>query len=120
MSYTHRIARSAGDAIAALFETEVMDLPGSCMRECAFANIRLPLTVGTEAGQVPVDQVSLVGPWLRSKSAGEMDMYVQTLFYRGAFWWRICGQIYMELEDYVEAARRVATLLERIKGGELS
>ncbi|KAK7959099.1 uncharacterized protein PG986_003953 [Apiospora aurea] len=88
-AYTHHIAQRGGAIAAEVFGTEVMDCPGSSMRQCNFANAR-----GVE----------------------ESGIYFQTFPYYGQWLWRLSGMIYVEEADFRKGAEVLKALCERAQG----
>ncbi|KAI1299033.1 aminotransferase family protein-like protein [Xylaria venustula] len=50
-SYCRAVARQGGEIAAEILGTEIMDTPNSRMRECFFANVRLPLEIAAESAR---------------------------------------------------------------------
>ncbi|KAI5926198.1 putative aminotransferase family protein [Camillea tinctor] len=131
-SYCHSVAQEGGAAAAQILGTEIMDCEGSCLRQCNFANVRLPLaladdndtsssspttTANTEKKLDP-QHAAKVTPWLKVAGVKESGMYFQTVLYRGAWWWRLSGMIYVEVDDFRRGAEVLKKLCERIRDGE--
>lgn len=110
------LARKAGDVIAEMFGTEVMDNKTGSLRQCAFSNVRLPIEIGNGAGQVKPENADLVATWM--KWAADPMHTFQIFLYRGHWYWRISGQIYVEMADFVKGANIAAGLCERVRKGE--
>lgn len=97
-----------------------MDVAGSCMRECNFANVRLPLEISESGtpGTIHPRDAKTVGLWFKATGVRERGMYFQTCFYRGALWWRLSAMVYVELADFRDGALVLRALCERAaKGG---
>ncbi|KAI1420959.1 aminotransferase family protein-like protein [Xylaria sp. FL1777] len=129
--YCRSVARKGGEVAASILGTEVMDSPNSRMRECNFANVRLPLEIansddlgaggeglGAENGKIPLQHSGKVVQWFKEKGVRESGFYFQTGPYRGAFWWRLSGMIYVEVEDFRKGAEVLKGLCERAARGE--
>ena len=136
MKYCADVAREGGRRAAEVLGTEVLDNgEGTMTRGCAFANVRLPLRVvsrsqlegdegerqkqGQEQGQardieVKEQDAPLVTQWLSSTVVTEFDTFMATVFYRGSWWVRFCGQVYLEVEDIVWGAEVLLGLCKRI------
>ncbi|KAI0016885.1 putative aminotransferase family protein [Xylariomycetidae sp. FL0641] len=122
-SYCHTVAQQGAAVAAEILGTEIMDCPGSCLRDCNFANVRLPLEVldaedGSGAGKVDPKHAATLVKWLKTTAVKESGMYFQTCLYRGAFWWRLSGMIYLEVDDFRKGAEVLKALCERVKKGE--
>ncbi|KAI0478386.1 pyridoxal phosphate-dependent transferase, partial [Xylariaceae sp. FL0804] len=117
--YIHSVAQRGGVAAAAVLGTEILDCEGTCLRDCAFTNVRLPLELGTDAaGQVDPKHAAKVIAMLKRTAYEESGMYFQTCLYRGAFWWRLSGMVYVEEDDFRRGAEVLKGLCERVKQGE--
>ncbi|KAI1496974.1 putative aminotransferase family protein [Biscogniauxia marginata] len=140
-AYSHSVAQRGAAVAAEILGTEIMDIEGSCMRQCNFANVRLPLELdeaNTSAatpraasttpgeGQGKKDASRKVDPkhagkvslWLKVTGVKESGMYFQTCFYRGVWWWRLSGMIYLEVDDFRRGAEVLKALCERVRDGE--
>ncbi|KAL7627254.1 hypothetical protein AAE478_001443 [Parahypoxylon ruwenzoriense] len=122
--YSNVVAQRSAGVVASVLGTEIMDLAGSCIRECFFANVRLPLELGTEMdssnGKVNPKHAHAVVGWIKAVGVRESGFYFQTCLYRGAWWWRLSGTIYVEVEDFRKGAEVLKGLCERIQNGELA
>ncbi|KAI0466854.1 aminotransferase family protein-like protein [Xylaria cf. heliscus] len=119
-AYCRNLARESGAVVATLFGTEVMDAAGSCMRECNFANVRLPLAVSEsgEPGTIRPRDAPKVCMWFKATGVKEDGTYLQTCFYRGAFWWRLSAMVYLEVDDFRKGAHVLLGLCQRAAKGE--
>ncbi|KAI0841327.1 putative aminotransferase family protein [Hypoxylon sp. FL0890] len=117
--YSHEIAQRSAEVAAEILGTSIMDCEGSCLRDCLFANVRLPLEVGTDGpGKVDPAHADKVSGWFKTTAIRESNMYFQTCFYRDAWWWRISGMIYVDVEDFRRGAEVLKGLCERVRNGE--
>ncbi|KAI2623701.1 putative aminotransferase family protein [Xylaria nigripes] len=125
-TYSQQVAREGAKAAVSILGTEVMDLADSCMRDCNFANVRLPLTIVEDEsssatnGAIPALHGERVCSWIKTVGATELGCYLQTCYYRGALWWRLSGMVYLEVEDFRKAAWALKGLCERVARGEYS
>ncbi|KAI1430687.1 putative aminotransferase family protein [Xylaria sp. CBS 124048] len=115
-SYSQSIAREGASIASSILGTEVMDLPSSssssCMRDCNFANVRVPLH------DIPPSHADQVILWLKTTGTRESGCYFQICFYRGVFWWRLSGTVYVDVEDFRKGAVVLGGLCERVARGE--
>lgn len=124
--YCSRLAREAGDMVATSLGTEILDnKSGSLRAGCAFANVRLPITVIPEGGEVvgdeggvPVGEVTKMLAWFYDVAAREFDTYLQTFCYAGAIWTRLSAQVYLDMSDFVWAAGTIKEICVRVRRGE--
>ncbi|EMD61271.1 hypothetical protein GGP41_010156 [Bipolaris sorokiniana] len=124
--YCYDIARKGGDCMAEILGTHVLTTKSETMRQCAFANVELPLVfkkkeeVDQSKGELDIDDAVKIAAWIKRTAAMEMDTYFQTAFHAGKLWVRLSGQIYLEVDDYKWAAPKLMELCERAKRGEAS
>ncbi|KAK5624876.1 hypothetical protein RRF57_000592 [Xylaria bambusicola] len=118
--YCQSIVRKGAEAALSIFETEIMDSPDSRIRECYFANIRLPLEMAAEGeevykgnGKIPLSHGARVIQWFRETGVRESGCYTQLYVYYGAMWWRMSGMVYVDEEDFRKAAEMLKGLCER-------
>ncbi|KAI0892713.1 putative aminotransferase family protein [Annulohypoxylon nitens] len=117
--YCHLVAQQSAAVAAEILGTSIMDRPGSCLRDCAFANVRLPLELGTDGpGKIDPAYAHKISDWFKQTGYRENGTYFQTVFYRGVWWWRISGMIYVEVEDFRKGAEILKGLCERVRNGE--
>ena len=129
--YCHGLARKGGDRVAAMLGTEVLNDSEGFLRQCCFANVRVPLSIVPDPdkaavaqgawivdGVILVSEVPKVLAWWYETAANEYDTYLQTSFYNGAFYIRFSAQVYVEMADFEWGARTVLKLCERVKKGE--
>ncbi|KAI1800364.1 putative aminotransferase family protein [Daldinia bambusicola] len=117
--YCHDVAQRSAEAAAEILGTSIMDTPGSCMRDCFFANVRLPLELGTDGpGKVDPAHADKVCDWFKETGSRESGMYFQTEFYRNVWWWRISGMVYVDVDDFKRGAEVLKGLCERVRNGE--
>lgn len=117
--YCHLVAQQSAAVAAEILGTSIMDCPGSCLRDCAFANVRLPLELGTDGpGKIDPAYAHKISDWFKQTGYRENGTYFQTVCYRGVWWWRISGMIYVEVEDFRKGAEILKGLCERVRNGE--
>jgi selenocysteine lyase/cysteine desulfurase len=123
--YCRDLARTGGQRVAEILETEVMGNGGKSFNECCFANIKLPLTLKGiaktsntgPATSVPED-VSRLKKWLNLTAFKEFDTYLQIDSHAGFLWVRLSAQIYLELANFEWVGWKLKELCRRAEGGE--
>ncbi|KAJ6093290.1 hypothetical protein N7486_008579 [Penicillium sp. IBT 16267x] len=115
--YIREIAFEGGNLVAQILGTDVLGEPesmseGPCrMRDCAFANVRLPLVINdSEAGEVSKEtakwpalstlQANNFANRLHKKLVMDHSASIGSFVYASALWVRLSGQIYLELDDF--------------------
>lgn len=93
---------------AEAFGTDILDHPQSCMRDCNFANVRLPLDYSE------IDDPAEVIGWMKKTAVEESGVYFQLVGFQGAFYWRVSGMIYLEKDDYRKGIEVLQKLCERV------
>ena len=118
MEHCKKISDEAGRRATGIFGTEVMDHAQASMNRCAFSNIRLPLKMGPNKGEVPREDAVKVVNWIAERLIEEYDTYAALYFHGQAFWTRFSGQVYLEIEDFDRGAFALKGLCKRVQGGE--
>jgi len=115
--YIREMAFEGGNLVATILGTDVLGEPaserdGPCrVRNCAFANVRLPLiisdsetrkeTKGTEQWPVlSTMQATRFVARLHEQFVKDHSASIAPFVYDSALWVRLSGQIYMELDDF--------------------
>ncbi|KAI0169036.1 aminotransferase family protein-like protein [Hypoxylon sp. FL1284] len=121
--YCQSMAREGGDLMAAMMGTEVLDNKKGTLRTCCFINVRLPLEVTEggrdekDSGKIPAAEAKAVADWITLTSVAELDTFLATRYYAGAFWVRISSQVYLERADFEWAANVLLELCDRVRQG---
>lgn len=133
--------RKGGDRVAEILGTEVMenraDRDGArgagSLRDCAFANVRLPLTISSppldsnpaenEKGQSEVrgaiaqEEVGKVVDYMQETFVHEFDTFIAVYEYKGRLWARLSGQVYLDLSDWEWCASVLGEVCARVREG---
>lgn len=56
--------------------------------------------------------------WLQRKMLDDYNTFLQTLFYNGAWWVRLSGQVYLEMSDFEDVVPSLKELCERADKSE--
>jgi len=124
MKYCTTLAQDGAKLVAQIFGTEVMQNSTNTLGNCCLSNIRLPISVYTaqqhalQAGMETSEVGAAVRDWMSKTSVEEYDTFVQSLFYNGAWWVRLSGQVYLGMEDMEWAGRTLLGICERVNAGE--
>jgi len=122
--YCTTLAQEGAKHVAKVLGTEVMDNSTKTLTQCCLSNVRLPITVAKaqdvalKAGLGEDDLGMLVRDWLCKTSIDDHNTYIQCMFYQGAWWTRLSGQVYLEMADFAWAAETLKTLCSRAEAGE--
>ena len=119
--YSRRLAWDGAKVIADMLKTRVLSLPST---DSPMANLLLPLDFDDE-GKLMVDSKSTSTTfgqtidWLGRTMAKRYNTFMAIMAYQGSLWIRTSGQVYLELDDFVEAGRILKTLCEEIGSGAI-
>lgn len=113
--------------IAKEFGTEILDNEEGTLTDCCMANARLPIGVAPTTssskplpeGVVAIEQAYAMQAlnYITSKMVEEHDTFIALMLYKGSFWVRISGQIYLDEEDLVKGVKVLRTLVGEVKEG---
>ena len=118
MSYCEKISNEGAEKIAEILSTEVMENAQKSLAKCALTNVKLPLVIGDGPGEIPQTDTITVAIRMTEILAKVHDVYLPAFIHADAFWIRLSGQIYLEIEDCIKGARILRDLCERASGGE--
>ena len=118
MGYCEGFVSEAGKMGAKILGTSVMQNEEGTLTKCFMINLRLPLTIGSNEGEIPERDTYAVAVWMTSRGAEEYDMFSPVLVHAGKFWTRWSGQIYLDLSDFEKGAKALKVICERVKKGE--
>lgn len=125
MRYCQTLAREGATLVARKLGTEVLENKvGTLGGECCLSNVRLPISVATAkhhaaaAGISEEDVGAKVRDWMSKVAIDEYGTFVMSLFYGGAWWVRLSGQIYLDMRDMEWAAGMLGEVCKRVGEGE--
>ncbi|KAI5850847.1 pyridoxal phosphate-dependent transferase [Tricharina praecox] len=111
MQYTWDIARKGAEIFRQRLGTDIMPSYGA--GEVAMFNIRLPLELHEVEESLRGEVVTFL-----TDSLDAHGTYVAVYLYKGVFWTRVSGQVYLDEEDFVKGAEIMAGLVDMVKTGE--
>jgi len=118
MTYCQNVSNEAARTGAEVLGTEVMQNREETLTKCFMVNVRLPLTIGSNTGDIPDEDTFTVAVWMTARIAEEHDMYSPVFVHAGKFWTRWSGQIYLELDDCLKGAGVLKEMCGRVRNGE--
>ncbi|KAK9329334.1 pyridoxal phosphate-dependent transferase [Lipomyces starkeyi] len=124
LQYIQYIVAQGTDAVASMLGTEVMATDASSsvdeLRNCALANVRLPLSIGTAAdADVAAEDVDEICNWMQKTMADKFHTFLPIFFYGGHLWARFSGQVYLEGSDFEWAGTLLRGLCKVIKSDKM-
>lgn len=152
MQYLKESMRRGGDRVAQILGTDVMDDDDgkrngekAGLRDCGFANVRLPITVsasasasaeaasasasassgeeseeagGTGRADLFPSELSRAVDYMQATFVDEFDTFIAVYAYKGRLWTRLSGQVYLEMADWKWCGRVLGVVCERVRRGE--
>lgn len=124
IEYCTKLAKDAGHLVAEALGTELMDNKTETLSQCCMAMVRLPIDagvaqqVGEKVGLGSEKVGGAMTTWLMRKMVDEYNTFLQVLYYGGAWWARLSGQVYLEMSDFEAAVPLLKELCERAEKGK--
>jgi hypothetical protein len=125
LEYCQRLAREGAELVAQELGTEVLEnSTGTLGGECCLTNVRLPIDVGKAreyAAKAGIEEANVGGAvrdWVSKTLVDDYGTFVQSLYYAGAWWARLSGQVYLDMDDMAWCAQTLKKVVARIEAGE--
>ena len=112
MTYSIDLARRGGDRAAEILGTDVLDNEEGTLRDCAFANVRVPLNLSRAKNAPPLGALA---QRFIARSA-ERGTLLAVGPYNGVLYWRLSGQAYLDMTDVEKGAHVLKDLCAEIQG----
>jgi selenocysteine lyase/cysteine desulfurase len=123
--YCQTLVRHGSRHVADVLGTEVLDNEDGTLTRCCMANVRLPLMTAEEAipapaglYAVPSAHVTTATTWLLETLMSQFNTFLAIFRFQGSWYVRLCGQVYLEMEDFEWTAKVLKGLCERVGRGE--
>jgi selenocysteine lyase/cysteine desulfurase len=132
--WCHGLVVDGARKVAELLGTEVLENEEGTLTKCVMANVRLPLRVAaqdedefqTRGGETEVESEYVIkhgcgsqaGEWMTDTMMVEYDTFLAIFPFQGGYWVRLCGQVYLDADDFVWAGKVLKDLCERVGKGE--
>jgi selenocysteine lyase/cysteine desulfurase len=122
--YCTTLAQEGAKLVARELGTEVLENSTGTLGQCCLSNVRLPISVSTahqhaaKAGVDAADVGGAVRDWLGTTLIDDYGTFMMSLFYGGAWWVRLSGQVYLDMDDMEWAAQTLRKVCERVDAGE--
>ncbi|KAL6863611.1 selenocysteine lyase-like protein [Trichoderma novae-zelandiae] len=125
LDYLWDLNKRGSRLVAERLGTEVLENSKGTLRNCAMANIALPLWRGERGPEgkegdvvVPAEEGDGLVVWMMSTMARDYNTIVPMFWLGDRFWVRMSAQIYLDLGDYEFGAETLRKLVERVGKGE--
>jgi hercynylcysteine S-oxide lyase len=113
MEYCSTIAYYGAQKVAKMLGTEVLDNEeGTMTRQSCMVNVRLPLKFGEDIGE---EHKGMVAAYVGEELVIAYRGFIATVYHNGNWWARVCGQIYLEIEDFEYGGRCLLEICDKIK-----
>lgn len=131
MEYIQDISQHGAQIIAGMLGTEVLDNIGQTLTKCALQNVRLPIGICSREryispkereGKVQTVLVdnhkkTLLTQYLQQVMPQEFNTFIPVNVYRGNWYARISGQVYLDEEDFRYGGKVLLDLVGRVRNG---
>jgi selenocysteine lyase/cysteine desulfurase len=119
LKYCQSLARDGGKRAAEILDTEVLENKKGTLGDCCLTNVRLPLKFEDVAKIANDDAVGIpVAQFISALLVEEYGTFIAVIFYDGAWWVRLSGQVYLESTDFDWAAGVLKDVCGRVLKGE--
>ncbi|RFU35946.1 hypothetical protein B7463_g410, partial [Scytalidium lignicola] len=113
MEYCTTIVYDGAQRVANILGTEVLDNEQRTVTgQNCMVNIRLPLKLGEDIGD---DHKGMVVAHISKELVTTYRTFIATVFHNGNWWARLCGQVYLEIEDFEYGGRCLLVVCDNIK-----
>ncbi|KAF7558366.1 hypothetical protein G7046_g5806 [Stylonectria norvegica] len=121
LAYLWALNKKGSQIIADALQTPVMENSTGTLRNCAMANVALPLWVG-EKGEgaaegdavLTKEEAATALQWMLRVMIDDYKTFLSLFEHGGRFWIRVSAQVYVEEADYVWCAGMLKELSERV------
>lgn len=121
MGYCMDQARKAGQIMARMLSTDVLENQERTLGRCCFSNVTLPLDYDElVAGAVPggainFDKVVEIARWIEEELVREHSTFMGVIFHGRAWMIRLSAQVYLTLEDWERGSRWLKQVCDKVK-----
>ncbi|KAI5367493.1 Putative aminotransferase class V domain, pyridoxal phosphate-dependent transferase, major [Septoria linicola] len=106
MSYTRHLAKTGGQAVATILNTEVLDNYERTLSQCSMTNIRLPLAKDQKSDK----QLNEAAAQIQKTMAFDYKTAINAFVYNGSVWVRLSAQVYLNLADFERAGHALKSV----------
>lgn len=119
--YCIGLAGRGGQRVADILGTKILDNASHSFIDCCMVNILLPLQQPTSGSGSLVKGkcgVQTITEWMQQNSIKNWKTFMPVFPFKGSWWVRLSGQIYLEDSDFEWAGWTLKTLCEQIEKEE--
>ncbi|KAJ5523996.1 Pyridoxal phosphate-dependent transferase major region subdomain 1 [Penicillium frequentans] len=116
--YCISLARRGGQRVADILGTRILDNASHSFTDCCMVNILLPLrqpTTGSGSLVKGKAGVETITEWMQQAMIKNWKTFMPVFPFKGSWWVRLSGQIYLEESDFEWAGWTLKTLCEEIE-----
>lgn len=123
-SYCTTLAQAAGQHVASVLGTHVLENRTRTLGQCCLSNVLLPISLekvhatARLAGIDPDDAGLKVRDWMKKLSSEQYNTFIMVYWYAGKWWTRLSGQVYLDMRDFEWAAHTLKEMCARVESGE--
>ncbi|KAF2435471.1 PLP-dependent transferase [Tothia fuscella] len=119
IAYSQNLAREGAALVAKSLGTVVMENKTGTLGKCCLSMVKLPLVADAMKTSAKTEDVGgLIVSWFSATMVRDYNTFIGIFFYGSAWWVRLSGQAYLELEDFKWAAETLKKVCERAKKGD--
>ena len=104
--------------VAGILGTETLENDEGTLRDCSFANVRLPLDYDDLVAGGDLARAVKIAQWVSATLVNEYDTFVAVIFHAGAWWVRLSAQVYLDMSDWTWCGNTLKDVCERAQKGE--
>ncbi|KAJ5992020.1 Pyridoxal phosphate-dependent transferase major region subdomain 1 [Penicillium sp. IBT 35674x] len=116
--YCIGLARRGGQTVADILGTKILDNASHSFTDCCMVNILLPLqqpTTGSGSLVQGKGGCVTITEWMQQAMIKDWKTFMPVFPFKGSWWVRLSGQIYLEDSDFEWAGWTLKTLCEQIE-----
>ncbi|KAF5019592.1 hypothetical protein F66182_8402 [Fusarium sp. NRRL 66182] len=118
LAYLWDLNKKGSELVAKTLGTAFMENSTGTLRNCAMANVALPVWSGAagEEGEVAVskEDTQTAFQWINSVMISDYKTFLSLFVHGGRFWVRISAQVYLGIEDYAWVGGVLKEICERV------
>ncbi|PLB34158.1 putative aminotransferase family protein (LolT) [Aspergillus candidus] len=112
--YCTNLAREGGKIVAAALGTSVLDNPTHTYTDCFMVNILLPVPPKENECMNWRGRPVNISEWMQRTMIEEWQTYMPVFWFKGAWWFRISAQVYLELSDFEWAGSAMKEVCQKV------